>query len=77
MAAHGTYSYYHNHKCRCDECKAAHRDHMRAWRERARTYPADQIPHGVDGYRNYGCRCDTCRDAKAARRLADLAKRQP
>ena len=69
MAAHGTYSCYRNHKCRCAECRAAHSDHMRTWRKQASTYPAERIPHGSQGYRNYSCRCEVCRAAKAAERL--------
>jgi hypothetical protein len=58
---HGTSSGYTYHRCRCDECKAFQREAHRAWRARARSYPADRIPHGEQGYNTYGCRCDICR----------------
>jgi len=36
LAVHGTYSRYTRGKCRCDACKAAHRDYQRAYRRSGR-----------------------------------------
>jgi hypothetical protein len=64
---HGTASGYVNHRCRCDDCRAAASEYRRAWRARARLLPVKQIPHGTrNGYLNYGCRCYPCHLAKAA-----------
>lgn len=39
---HGTYSTYHNHKCRCDKCKAAAAGYARARYQRNRPVPFDR-----------------------------------
>lgn len=66
------YSTYQNHKCRCDVCRAANAEYVRARtakaRDRRRLVEAgggrnvvDGIKHGEAGYRNHHCRCDICR----------------
>jgi hypothetical protein len=62
---HG-YSAYGNHKCRCDECRGAHRAYQREFRQRPRA--PESLEHGSNNtYTNYGCRCEQCRAAAAAR----------
>lgn len=41
---HGSLTAYIYHGCRCDPCRAAMRDHMRAYQPR---YRADRIARGV------------------------------
>jgi hypothetical protein len=58
---HGTYTGYHNHDCRCDRCREAHRAWMCAKRERCaatRTCPNCKGPGGEYG----GGMCNACRE---------------
>lgn len=66
---HGTSGGYTNHKCRCDECRAAWAAAFKRWRH-SRQGRCPDTAHGTDnGYLNYGCRCDEC---KAAYRITSL-----
>ena len=60
---HGTDTRY-NQGCRCSNCRSAHADAGRAYRQRLRERVAAgkaTIPHGTThAYVNYGCRCATC-----------------
>lgn len=58
LSEHGTTNRY-SWGCRCNECRAAHRERMRGLQ--GKPPPS----HGYSGYRNYGCRCDVCREAHA------------
>lgn len=60
-APHGTGTRYQYHGCRCDECRAWNREHMRRFiaKRRNTTPPA----HNYTGYQLYGCRCPTCKEA--------------
>lgn len=64
---HGTTGGYTNHKCRCDDCRAALREYQKE-RRRARIAEAtpDHVHGTANGYGNYGCRCDACRAAWTA-----------
>jgi hypothetical protein len=58
--AHG-----YNRGCRCDRCRAAHRQGQAEYRRRrfelTRTDGLpDGVRHGVSAYTNWGCRCDVC-----------------
>ncbi len=67
---HGTIDGYNRHRCRCDECKAAHRERCITNRQRrldqrievdGKFYSPIVERHGTtNGYRNYGCRCAGC-----------------
>jgi hypothetical protein len=77
---HGTSGGYTNHKCRCDECRAAWRAYIS--RRRAERYaevnggPASDdvrakkladVKHGTEStYTNWGCRCRPCTDGHNA-----------
>ena len=72
---HGTLSGYHNHKCRCDECRAAATEYERRRREANKAkgnppvkkkMPKGPVPHGTpNGYNAHKCRCDACKAAAA------------
>lgn len=68
-ARHGTLYGYQKGPCRCDDCRAANREHMR--RLKGSAPPS----HGASGYENYGCRCDVCSDAHRARQAGKTARR--
>lgn len=58
-------STYTNKGCRCDECRKANTERMRAVRkdryERTRLFGLpDSVEHGRSAYVNWGCRCDKC-----------------
>lgn len=66
---HGTSGGYGNHKCRCDDCREAHRVACSDRKENRLAERVDvngvmihpRATHGTaNGYRNYGCRCDPC-----------------
>ena len=64
---HGTQSGYGRFKCRCDDCKLAHRERVRLQRaaRKARPIPPG-VPHGdASTYGNYLCRCEPCKAAHA------------
>jgi hypothetical protein len=82
---HGTVNGYDNHRCRCDDCKAAWA-RISADRRRRRAYVirSDDERHGTNSfYCNHGCRCPACTEAAAStqRRLREQqllnAKRVP
>ena len=65
---HGRYSTYTHGRCRCVECRAAHRRYSRDRRMRALRFG---LPPGVEhgtyhAYCNLGCRCDDCKAANTA-----------
>jgi hypothetical protein len=65
VRTHGTASAY-NGGCRCDDCKASHRDRI-ARQKLARKDKEVTAEHGkVATYRNWSCRCRPCMDAAAA-----------
>jgi hypothetical protein len=57
----GTHSAY-SHGCRCDACKAAHREYTRA--RRAKALADGTLSHGVRGTYSAGCRCWKCVEAR-------------
>lgn len=63
---HGTTTGY-GYGCRCDECRAANTEAMRAANARRRAALAVTAPtlkHGTKGaYSNHGCRCEACVEA--------------
>ena len=70
MTPHGSCSTYVNHRCSCEECRAAWRVYnanRRAQRAAAlRLYP-NVAEHGSRStYKNWGCRCGACVDAMRA-----------
>lgn len=80
---HGYVAYTHG--CRCDTCRKAKADYMRARRAKGRAlarhvqtktrrrYVAPIEAHGTRyGYEERGCRCIDCTDARTA---ADTARR--
>lgn len=79
MTPHGSASTYTNYGCRCDECRAAHRDYWREWSHRTglhrpfAEYVAAVTRHGVKRYKK-GCRCDECRAAAAAQKRRQRAR---
>ena len=66
---HGTHGGYTNHRCRCDDCREAHRVGHAASVARMRQRLASgeaQPVHGTPGaYCNWGCRCIPCTQAQA------------
>ena len=77
---HGTYARYSSSTspCRCEACRKAKADYMRARRAAARAiarrysdptkgrYVAKIDSHGTRfGYEEHGCRCFACVDARA------------
>lgn len=74
MSAHGYGRYTRG--CRCEICRTAKADYMRARRVTSRekrvAAEADGwgdhfvpgITHGIGGYDNFSCRCVSCRAAK-------------
>lgn len=76
---HGTRGGYTNHRCRCDDCKAANAAMQRDQREKraqrlagiatpgVRPDAKDKPIHGLPTtYTNWGCRCPACKAAHAA-----------
>jgi hypothetical protein len=71
---HGTQGGYTNHKCRCDECRAAWAAFCRRAKERRAASVPDEL-HGTEfGYSNYKCRCPNCTQAWSAA-VADRKRR--
>lgn len=71
-ATHGSLTMYSHHKCRCELCRKANWDYIRARREKKdgrKILPrSKEIKHGTPsayGYRK--CRCDICRAGNASR----------
>lgn len=67
---HGTPGGYNNHKCRCDECRAAWNKYCRD-RKRARRSEYEFRPgavHGVESEYQRGCTCTDCTTAHARNR---------
>jgi len=66
---HGA-SAYRNGRCRCDECRAAHRDRVKEEIKIRHQKMVDgeiEVEHGtISTYRNYACRCDECSAAQSA-----------
>lgn len=64
---HGKASSYTNRKCRCEECREAHRVACREARERrAQRTPPPEAHGNPFTYGNWKCRCEACRKAWAA-----------
>lgn len=61
MSSHGTHSKY-SRGCRCDECKAGHREYTANRRKAA--LAEGTLSHGRASTYDAGCRCDKCRMAK-------------
>jgi hypothetical protein len=58
---HGA-SGYRNHGCRCEICRAGHRERLARYRANSSLNGPTDPRHGTDnGYRNHGCRCEICR----------------
>ncbi len=73
----GSRARYVNSKCRCDNCKQANADYMRAKREEWAQTPFDQIPHGTcNGYVNYNCHCEECTLARTVAQQERKAARK-
>lgn len=82
---HGRYSTYANHRCRCELCTIAWRDHCRVYQRRKYGHLPQEIRnairaleasahHGTEGtYKR--CKCDDCRkaanEARQTRRLRE------
>lgn len=73
---HG-YTGYATNGCRCDVCRKAKAEYMRAKRSEASRrrelveagggrYLAEVPRHGLAGYRDAHCRCETCRAAASS-----------
>jgi len=76
VLVHGTTNGYTTHACRCEGCRKAHADAMRAYRHRPKTWP--DWAHGRNGTYLNGCRCAKCRKAHTAyRRRWAATRRQP
>jgi hypothetical protein len=63
----------------CEKCVEGNRLYMQQFREQRAELPADQIPHGTNGYRNYRCRCEICTEGnkqRCARYRRDRAARK-
>jgi len=59
--AHGTAARYQAPRdCRCERCRAAWREYLRAYRAR---FNATRAAHGRVATYSRGCRCDQCRVA--------------
>ena len=59
---HGTENGYKNLGCRCDRCREAHAEAVRASRIRRTMNPVPSHLHGtLNAYVNYACRCADCR----------------
>lgn len=68
---HGTMTGYHNHRCRCEACKAAWaayykaKSHQKGWAVPREVYVSERraaIRCGTrGGYQTLGCRCEECR----------------
>lgn len=69
---HGHYSFYTNHNCRCDLCKAAYRVYRQKYRQPAVQQcgcgnpscgrkTRREVVHGLSCYFRHKCRCETCR----------------
>ena len=70
--AHGTYTRYKYHDCRCRRCKTAVAAYVKAYREKD---SGDKLlTHGTRSAYNCGCRCEDC--AFANREYAKLWKRK-
>jgi len=67
VSEHGTISRYTNDKCRCDDCRAAHRRYSAKRRAQRRELLQDDptlVEHGrLSTYLNWGCRCTECTEA--------------
>lgn len=83
---HGTASEYSNHRCRCDDCRAAWRAWSRDYYRRRHNSPGRQPrgtnwTHGIRATYVKGCRCEDCTaaertykaDLRARRRRSGLA----
>lgn len=60
---HGTDTGYDHHRCRCDECRKAHRVVVRARTERRRLNLTEEDHGKVSSYQHCGCRCELCKKA--------------
>jgi alcohol dehydrogenase class IV len=71
-------STYTNHKCRCDECRAANADYMKRRRAERVSLLAQGLVDPVHGkattYANYRCHCGPCLAAWAAYERSRRAK---
>ena len=55
----------------------AHAAYQAEYRERLRTVPDRDIPHGtLSGYTNFGCRCGECRAVIAEAQRRSRARRK-
>lgn len=86
-AEHGGSGAMYNRGCRCEPCKARHRERMtegnkRRWAQRVTGangdwFAASVLDHGTSSaYTNWGCRCDPCRGA-ATRRNREWRETHP
>lgn len=81
LERHGTITRYTHGKCRCDQCRVANRDLVRARRSRTRggqalVMPRTGLVHGTsNAYCYYKCRCELCRKENATRARSRRTKR--
>lgn len=81
---HGTNTGYVNRKCRCDACKAARSEHVKAKRVESvqklqqrsdRDGRGQTLQHGKEWLYNQGkCRCEACRMAASTARKERAAR---
>ncbi len=64
---HGTTNGYGNLGCRCERCRAAHRERHAGYIARVRAEGRVLGRHGSTVAYDTGCRCDVCRDAHNAK----------
>lgn len=75
---HGTTGGYTNHRCRCDDCRAANAETQRESKRRRLEKPIPYRVHGTaNGYQNYQCRCELCRAAHGEDENQRKRRRRP
>ncbi len=71
---HGSAATYNHRGCRCEKCKAGHRERAVEYRRIPRTWPA--WAHGRNTTYGCGCRCKSCKRAHADAQASWKATRQ-
>lgn len=78
---HGNNAYTDDRRCRCPECRAAHRRTNAERRAKAYAHTRkhglpDGVRHGSSAYENWGCRCPICTTAATTKRAARAARKR-